>query len=45
MVVGFVNGDDAYDLNPPADRGLRADDVLLVITSTLGPMSAGKVNV
>jgi voltage-gated potassium channel len=45
MVVGFVNGDDAYDVNPPAERALRADDVLLVITNTLGPMSAGKVNV
>jgi len=45
MVVGFVNGDDAYDVNPPADRALQADDVLLVISSNLGPMSAGKVNV
>ena len=44
MLVGFVNGDDAYDVNPPAQRPLNADDVLLVITSTLGPMSAGKVN-
>ncbi|MEY2571187.1 MAG: voltage-gated potassium channel [Acidimicrobiaceae bacterium] len=44
-LVGFVRDDDRHEVNPPADRMLADGDVLLVITSTLGPMSAGKVNV
>ncbi|MCU1354145.1 MAG: hypothetical protein JWM05_3354 [Acidimicrobiales bacterium] len=43
LLVGFVGTDDRFVLNPPNERILGADDVLLVITSNADALAAHAV--